>query len=110
LERGDDRMAQIERFVLVLEVKAKSLFEVCESIVHRIALTRHINFKTARDEEISFVSDRGREFHAASIREGAVAEPWPNGPMSRTSGIQVVPVDICIKPVVRNARRHETPM
>jgi len=93
---------QIKWFVLVLEEEPEGLFEVRESVIHRTALTRHINFKTARDEEISFVSDRGREFHAASIREGAIAEPWPNGPARRTSGIEVVPVHICIRFLIRN--------
>ena len=95
-------MAQIERFVLALEVKAKSLFEVCESVVHRVALTRHINFETARDEEIAFVSDRGCEFHFASIREAIASEPWPKYPIARTSGIEAVPVHIRIHFLMRN--------
>ena len=75
MERGDDRMAQIERFVLVLEVKAKSLFEVCESVVHRVALTGHFDFETARDEQLTFMSDGGREFHCSIIRGRALPGP-----------------------------------
>ena len=94
LERGDDRMAEIERLVLVLEVEPEGLFEVRESVIHRTALTRHINFKTARNEEFSFVCDRGCEFHMQSIRGRAVPGPWSNDPTRRTSGIQAVSVHI----------------
>ena len=104
MERGDDRMAQFDGFVLVLEIEAEGLLEVCESVVHRVALTRHVNFKTARNEEIAFVSDRGCEFHHASIREGTASEPWPKYPIARTSGIQAVSIHICIHFLIKNGR------
>jgi len=87
-------MAEIKRLVLVLEVEPEGLFEVRESDIHRTALTRHINFKTARNEEFTFVCDRSREFHTPSIRGRAVPGPWSNDPTRRTSGIQAVPVHI----------------
>lgn len=61
-------MGEIDRLALILEIEAEGLLEVLECIFYRCTLTGHFDFKTARHEQLTFMSDGGREFHHASIR------------------------------------------